>query len=121
MSEKKPKPEQKAPLRRRDGSGHLDPEYRERLLEETGHARSPSDERAFIGQARTSDAFAEALGEEFVEVATTGEDEAEDVFNQEVPEDQGGPFVETSGNTEFAHGTDASNIKGATKEPFPKT
>ena len=34
---------------------------------------------------------------------------------------EGGPFVETSGNTEFAGGTDESNIPEATREPFPKT
>ena len=88
---------------------------------ETGHARTPDDARAFLGRARSKDALSEQLGEEVVETATSGEDEGEDVFNQSVPEDAGGPFVETTGSTEFAHGTDASNIKGATREPFPKT
>jgi protein-disulfide isomerase len=104
-----------------DGSGHMDPQYRARLLAESGKLAEPSDERAFLRGPRAADAFAEALGEEFVETATSGEDEAEDVFNQEVAEDAGGPFVETSGRKEFAHGTDASNIPGATREPFPKT
>lgn len=120
MSNEKPKKDA-VPLQRRDGSGHLNPEYEARLLAETAHSRTPEDARAFVGQNRSKDAFAEALGEGFVETATSGEDEAEDVFNQDVPEDAGGPFVETTGKTEFAQGTDASNIKGATKEPFPKT
>jgi hypothetical protein len=104
-----------------DGSGHFDPTYRAFLLGETGHSREPDDNRAFLNGPRSEDAFAEALGEEFVENATSGEDEIEDILNQTVPEDDGGPFVETSANEEFAHGTDASNIPGATREPFPKT
>jgi len=70
---------------------------------------------------QTQLALAEKLGEEVIETATSGEDEAEDVFNQIVTEENGGPFLETSGGTEFAHGTDASNIAGATREPFPRT
>jgi len=108
-------------IRRRDGSGHLDPAYEAALLAETGHARTRDDARAFLGRARSSEGLSEQLGEEFVETVTGAQDEGEEVFNQVVPEEAGGPFVETSGNTEFAHGTDASNIKGATREPFPKT
>ena len=80
------------------------------------------DPPAFLEVPRSPlDDFAEERGEEVVEKATSGEDEAEDALDQIVPEEQGGPFVETSGRTEFAHGTDESNIKGATREPFPKT
>lgn len=111
----------KAPVQRRDATGHLDPEYEAKLHAQTGHARGPNDARGFLGGARSKDALSEQLGEDVVEKATSGEDEGEDVFNQSVPEDAGGPFVETSGDTEFAPGTDASNIKGATREPFPKT
>jgi len=109
------------PVRRRDATGHLDPAYEAKLRAETGHSRGADDARAFLGGARSNEPLSEQLGEEFVETATSGEDEGEDVFNQTVPEDSGGPFVETTGSTEFAHGTDASNIKGATREPFPKT
>jgi len=115
------KPEPAPPIRRRDATGHLDPTYEAKLRAETGHGREHDDARAFLPGAKTKDAFAEELGEDFVEIATSGEDDKQDVFNQSVPEDAGGPFVETSGKTEFAHGTDASNIKGATREPFPKT
>jgi hypothetical protein len=52
---------------------------------------------------------------------TSGEDQLGDDLEAEVDEDKGGPFVETSGNTEFAGGTDESNIPEATREPFPKT
>jgi predicted DsbA family dithiol-disulfide isomerase len=108
-------------IHRRDGSGHLDPAYQATLLAETGHARGADDARAFLGRARSAEGLSEQLGEEFVETVTGAQDEGEEVFNQVVPEEAGGPFVETSGETEFAHGTDASNIKGATREPFPKT
>jgi hypothetical protein len=109
------------PLVRVDGAGHMNPRHRAFLLAESGRSPEVGLEPAFLAGPRSSDPFAEALGEDFVEVATTGEDESEDVFNQTVPEDDGGPFVETTGSTEFAHGTDASNIPGATREPFPKT
>jgi len=109
------------PPRRRDATGHLDPEYEAKLRAESGHARSAEDAHAFLGGPRSKDALSEQLGEEVIQTATSGEDVAEDIFNQTVPEDTGGPFVETTGKTEFAHGTDASNIKGATREPFPKT
>ncbi len=127
MNPKKPESKQEQPasreheFRRRDGAGHLDPAYEAALLAESGHARSPDEARAFLGRARSSEALSEQLGEEFVETVTGAQDEGEEVFNQVVPEDSGGPFVETTGSTEFAHGTDASNIKGATREPFPKT
>ena len=52
--------------------------------------------------------------------ATLGQYEG-DAFNQIVPEESGGPFVETSAGTEFAGGTDESNIEEATREPFPTT
>lgn len=111
---------ERAPLRRRDGSGHLDPDYATALLEKSGKTGTGND-KAFLPKPCSADAFAEELGEEWVETATSGEDEAQDAFNQEVAEDFGGPFVETDEQTEFAHGTDASNIEGATREPFPKT
>jgi predicted DsbA family dithiol-disulfide isomerase len=108
-------------IHRRDGSGHLDPAYEAALRAETGHARGRDDARAFLGGARSTESLSEQLGEEFVETVTGAQDEGAEVFDQVVPEETGGPFVETSGSTEFAPGTDASNIKGATREPFPKT
>src|SRR5689334_4945172 len=49
----------KAPVRRRDGSGHLDPKYRAKLLASSGHAREPGDDQAFLTKARSADALAE--------------------------------------------------------------
>jgi len=107
------------PLRRRDGAGHVDPQYAAELLAKSD--RMVDDDRAFLGGTRASDDLAEELGEEFVQTATTGEYEAEESLNQSVPEDDGGPFVESNGATEFARGSDASNPKGTLREPFPKT
>jgi hypothetical protein len=105
-------------LRRRDGTGHLDPQYEAEL-----HARREreTDPTGFIVRPRSKDDLVEELGEEFVGTATSGEYEAEDKQNQRVTEEIGGPFVETSGSDEFADGTDASNPKSATREPFPRT
>ncbi len=50
---------------------------------------------------------------------TSGEEAAEDIRNQEVPEEEGGPFVVTPARVEFAAGTDESNPPGAEPEPFP--
>lgn len=65
------------------------------------------------------DDLAEELGEEFVLTATSGEQSAEDLRNQDVPEEVGGPFVETSARTEFAYGSDPSNPQDAEPSPFP--
>jgi hypothetical protein len=65
------------------------------------------------------DDLAEELGEEYVESATSGEQSAEAVRDAEMPEETGGPFVETSATTEFGYDTDASNPKGAKRAPFP--
>jgi hypothetical protein len=67
----------------------------------------------------TDDDLAEELGEEFVLTATSGEQAAEDLRNQDVPEEVGGPFVETSGRTEFARGEDGSNPQDAEAAAFP--
>ena len=104
---------------RRDGAGHLNPKYAHDLLEQAG--RAPAEPAGFLEHARSSDDLVEELGEEVVATATTGEAVGEDVLNQEVAEEVGGPFVETTGRDEFAHGVDPSNPKGAKREPFPRT
>ena len=79
----------------------------------------PRDDVAFFSSSIRRDPLAEELGEAFLRTATGGEDD-EDI-EQLVPEETGGPFVETTGATEFAHDTDASNPWDATREPFPRT
>jgi hypothetical protein len=69
--------------------------------------------------ARTSDPLAETLAEEYVSSATYAEETVEDHFNQEQPEELGGPFTETSAQEEFANAPDASNPVDAEREPFP--
>jgi hypothetical protein len=110
------------PVHRRDGAGHLDPQYAATLRDKSREGRVRDADEAFIGRSgHTSDNLAEAMGETWVETATSGEDENEEVFNQNVPEDEGGPFVTTTAGQEFAEGTDASNPKRSKREAFPKT
>jgi hypothetical protein len=110
------------PIRRRDGTGHLDAGYAAMLREKSLEGRVQDRDGAFIGRSgRSRDNLAEAMGETWIETATSGEDENEDVFNQSVPEDEGGPFVTTTAGQEFAEGTDASNPKGSKREAFPRT
>jgi hypothetical protein len=71
------------------------------------------------GPVRTEDDLAESLAEEFVHAATSGEDQSEDV-DQMVPEEIGGPFLETSAEEEFADGTDESNPADAEAEAMPR-
>jgi hypothetical protein len=106
-------------FQRRDGGGHLDPRYEAELRSRSDRPTPEPD--SFIERARSTDDLVEGLGEEFVAGATTGEYGAEDKQNQEVTEEIGGPFVETTAGQEFARGIDASNPKGSTREPFPRT
>jgi hypothetical protein len=109
-----------ATRKRFDRPGHLDPKYAAELRAQSGVEEK--DPRAFLDGPRSPhDDLAEELGEEVVEKATTGEDAGEESLDQPVPEEEGGPFVETSGTQEFAEGADASNPKGASREPFPTT
>ena len=57
----------------------------------------------------------------WVATATSGEDENEETFNQNVPEDAGGPFVTTTAGQEFAEEDRSSNPKRSKREPFPRT
>lgn len=106
---------------RRDATGHLDPQYAKELHALSVEVEEPTTERAFIQGTSSKDGLAEELGEEFVESITSGEDDAQEKLSEAVAEDEGGPFVVTTGGTEFADGTDASNPEEATQEPFPKT
>lgn len=105
-----------------DASGHMNPKHAQRLLDMARGDRPDDSGGAFIDANKpTSDDLAEELGEAAVATMTSGEDQLGADLEADVDEDNGGPFVETSGNTEFAGGTDESNIPEATREPFPKT
>ncbi len=75
-------------------------------------------ERSFIDPENPDD-LAEELGEEYVKAVTSGEPSLQETRDQVLPEESGGPFIETSPNTEFAGGTDESNPIDAEQEPFP--
>jgi hypothetical protein len=92
--------------------------------------RRPDDAHAFIPDPqererthrsrRVKDDLAEELGEDFVGAATSGES-VDDARDEPVPEEDGGPFVTTTAESQFAHGTDGSNPEDAEREPFPTT
>jgi hypothetical protein len=108
-------------VRRRDALGHLDPRYAAHLRSESGKLSAASDnDAAFVRGSKSNDELAEELGEEAVQSMTSGEYEGEEALNQVVEEETGGPFVQSTAGQEFAEGTDPSNPKGATREPFPK-
>ena len=99
----------------------MNPKHAQRLLDLAREGQVSETNAAFIDVPKTRDDLAEELAEAAVTSMTTGEDQLGDDLEGVVAEESGGPFVETSGNTEFASGTDESNIPEATREPFPKT
>jgi hypothetical protein len=115
----------KKPIRRRDPQGRIDPRYARELLEKARETKndhdSPEAGRAFLRGPSSNEALAEELGEAFIEAATSGEESEPQRRDRITLEENGGPFVETSGNEEFAVGTDESNIATATREPLPRT
>jgi hypothetical protein len=105
-------------LRRRDATGHLNPEYAAGLRAD-GKKPETANAMAFLHRMRSADSLTEQVGEAFVRAALSGEYAGEDA--EPVDEEVGGPFIETRAKTEFAGGTDPSNPEGATREPFPKS
>jgi hypothetical protein len=85
------------------------------------------DARAFLPDpedggslAHVDDDLAESLAEEFISAATSAEEASEDVRDEVVPEELGGPFLEVPASEEFDRSPDASNPLGADREPFPR-
>jgi hypothetical protein len=83
------------------------------------------DGNAFIpdpegGPARTRDDLAENLAEGFLQGATQDDEADEAALEGWVPEEIGGPFVESDAAAEFADGTDGSNPADAEREPMPR-
>jgi hypothetical protein len=82
------------------------------------------DANAFIpdpgsGPAHTDDEFAENMAEQFLESATSGEDQGDAALNAAQEEEDGGPFVASTGEAEYALEPDASNPPDAEVENFP--
>jgi hypothetical protein len=107
-------------IRRRDGTGHIDPAYANDLLAMSGHSDGDAGSRAFLDRAYTDDDLSEGLGEAFVEGATSGEGAESERHERVGAFEDGGPFVLTDARREFAQGIDDSNPPGSTKEPFPR-
>ena len=116
---------EKKPIKRRDAQGRIDPKYARELLAKARETQNDDDRpeagHAFLKRASSSEALAEELGEAFVEAATSGEESEPHRHERVTLEENGGPFVETSANEEFAVGTDESNIADAEREPLPRT
>lgn len=106
---------------RRDATGHLNPEFAAELRAHSGELGTSRDDNAFLPSAIRHDSLAEELGEGFLRNATGAEADEEETLEQVVPEESGGPFIVTTGATEFADDTDESNPADATREPFPRT
>ncbi len=90
------------------------------------HARGRSDDgNAFLpdptagNRSATDVDLAEELAEDFVAGATSNDDAASNDREAVQVEEIGGPFLEEEESDEVALGTDASNPKDATREPFP--
>jgi hypothetical protein len=94
---------------------HLPPVQR-KPREDSGDAFFPDPAG---GPAHTKDDLAEELAEEFIASATSGEGQGEEGHERVVAEETGGPFVPSTGKVEFGRRRDASNPRGATREPFP--
>jgi hypothetical protein len=84
---------------------------------DTANAFMPDPED---GPAIIRDDLAEVLAEDFLRSATSGEDVDDEVMAQVVPEEFGGPFIESTADEEFADGTDESNPVDAVPEPLPR-
>lgn len=92
----------------------------------TKRARRRDEAFAFIpvpddllGPIRAEDDLAEELAESYLMTVTTAEETAQELFDASVPEDEGGPFVESDGGTEFAADTDGSNPVDAERAALP--
>ena len=89
------------------------------------HPKRSDDANAFLpdpgqGPARVDDDLAETLAEEFIVAVTSAEEPGEDVRDEVVPEELGGPFVEVPASEEFDSNPDPSNPPDAEREPFPR-
>jgi hypothetical protein len=118
-------PEPRKPIKRREPGGRIEPRYARELLEKARETRNDDQtdraNRAFLAGTRTAQPLAEELAEAFVETATTGEEAERRRLDRITPDEDGGPFVISPAEREFAAGTDASNIREALREPLPRT
>ena len=90
------------------------PPRRERTDDGNAFFPDPGDGPAVIG-----DDLAQELAEEYLMAATSGEDFALDERDQNVSEEDGGPFQPSSAAAEYAYDVDGSNPTGSTREGQP--
>jgi hypothetical protein len=76
---------------------------------------SPHSRKALL----SDDELGLELGEEYVRSVTSGEHAADDIRDEEVPEEHGGPFITTDAEEEFAEGVDGSNPADAEPAALP--
>ena len=101
-----------------DGAGHVDPRLRDGLRD---RAHAEKETVAFLGgHPHSDDPLAEFMGEAVIQAVTTGQDDELESLDAEVTEELGGPFIETTSETEMER-TDPSNVATATRNPFPTT
>jgi hypothetical protein len=98
--------------KRKDGSGKAADVRTQRERPEPDRER---EEPETLIPGAEKDDLAEELGEESVEAATSGQTTAEDNLNEEVPEETGGPFVETSSQTVYGYGSDRRSDAPSTR------
>jgi hypothetical protein len=91
---------------------------KKRKAPKTAPLDAPADPVGTSEKDLHNDDLAEELGEAFLRGAT-GDEDSEEMLNEVVAEETGGPFVETTSEEEIAYDEDASNPPGATREPFP--
>jgi hypothetical protein len=92
---------------------------RERATDlDDGEAFLPDPRR--VGSIAPRDAIVDMIATDYIQSATSAEEQGE-AFRDEVTADElGGPFVEVSGAQEFAdHDEDGAELESDDKEPFP--
>ncbi len=83
------------------------------------HQRKKDESEAFIRERDKPDSFATELAQDFLIAAASGREVLAELSDEEMPEENGGPFVETAAGTEFAFDADASNPPRAEVAAFP--
>ena len=107
---------------RRDPTGHMNPKTAAglRTQSQAHDSVKPSADPAFL-TGTSSEPLSEQLGANYIRSALAGEETTEDARDGTTTEELGGPFIETSAETEVAFGVDGSNPIDATREPVPLT
>ena len=93
-----------------------------RVEEDEPRPHAGDRDAAFVNRPdKAGDDLAEELGESFLQSATSGEEAGLDIQNEETEEEQGGPFIETTAQEEFADDVDESNPEDAEPAALPTT